>query len=707
MMQDDDLMTLYILGLKRFQEVEQANPLSYFQIAGIHGRPYIPYDGAGKAGQRFGGYCTHSSILFPPWHRPYLALFEQALGKHVTDIANEYPSQDKARYVAAAKRFRIPYWDWAANADLPDFISLQETVTLNTPQGQKAMKNPLYSYTFNPVYSDFGDGLPNEKVWESWPATVRWPTTTDTRAKSNGVQLERNLSNNRLTIRDRTYNLLTQARDYAAFSNDGFEGNMATTAYDSLESVHGQIHGMTGRNGHMGVVDFAAFDPVFWLHHTNCDRVFALWQALNPSSYVVPRVNQAGTFATAPGTRETVDSPLAPFWKSEGTYWTSAGVRDTRTLNYTYPELAKWAALSPQEKSTRLRTDINLMYGKNAAFAALSQELFNHKPSVPTVGRTSDAVTNMKPLGINTGNIPTPVPVTSPGPTSPATAPVPAGGQAAAQQPVKAPAKAPLDAATIRKNMEAGMQAARDKAAASAAGASGAGSKVAAPVPASVSRPVAAAGGAVAGAAQAVAGGLAAAVPGKSSQPAAERQSFEITEDKTHPQDKKHYNEWLANISVEKYAAKTSFFVYIFLGDFTPDPKKWGEDPNLVGTHVVFANNMEFTGCENCRDAAEAHKLVTGTIPLTGALGDRLGKDKVGALEPSQIVPYLKKELHWRIQRHDETVIERAEMPSLKISVAHVSVALPDNIAEFPKWGDSTKEAGVTTGRAGGATEND
>lgn len=22
------------------------------------------------------GYCTHSSILFPTWHRPYLALFE-------------------------------------------------------------------------------------------------------------------------------------------------------------------------------------------------------------------------------------------------------------------------------------------------------------------------------------------------------------------------------------------------------------------------------------------------------------------------------------------------------------------------------------------------------------------------------------------------------------------------------------------------------
>ena len=32
--------------------------------------------------------------------------------------------------------------------------------------------------------------------------------------------------------------------------------------------------------------------------------------------------------------------------------------------------------------------------------------------------------------------------------------------------------------------------------------------------------------------------------------------------------------------------------VHIFLGDFNEDPTKWGVDPNLVGTHAVFANNM-------------------------------------------------------------------------------------------------------------------
>ena len=36
---------------------------------------------------------------------------------------------------------------------------------------------------------------------------------------------------------------------------------------DSLESIHDAIHNAVGSNGHMAYVPWAAFDPVFWLHH--------------------------------------------------------------------------------------------------------------------------------------------------------------------------------------------------------------------------------------------------------------------------------------------------------------------------------------------------------------------------------------------------------------------------------------------------------
>lgn len=54
--------------------------------------------------------------------------------------------------------------------------------------------------------------------------------------------------------------------------------------YDSIESVHDQIHGLAGSGGHMSYIEYSAFDPIFFLHHAMIDRCFAMWQALNPNS---------------------------------------------------------------------------------------------------------------------------------------------------------------------------------------------------------------------------------------------------------------------------------------------------------------------------------------------------------------------------------------------------------------------------------------
>lgn len=70
-----DMFNLYLLGMRRMQSLPKTDKLSWFQISGIHGRPYAPWDGVKGVGNA-AGYCTHSSILFLTWHRPYLALFE-------------------------------------------------------------------------------------------------------------------------------------------------------------------------------------------------------------------------------------------------------------------------------------------------------------------------------------------------------------------------------------------------------------------------------------------------------------------------------------------------------------------------------------------------------------------------------------------------------------------------------------------------------
>ncbi|NER45216.1 MAG: tyrosinase family protein [Symploca sp. SIO1A3] len=58
--------------------------------------------------------------------------------------------------------------------------------------------------------------------------------------------------------------------------------NSTYTSYSTaLENPHNAIHGWVG--GVMGIVSYAAYDPIFWAHHCNIDRLFAEWQAAHPN----------------------------------------------------------------------------------------------------------------------------------------------------------------------------------------------------------------------------------------------------------------------------------------------------------------------------------------------------------------------------------------------------------------------------------------
>ena len=67
---------------------------------------------------------------------------------------------------------------------------------------------------------------------------------------------------------DRVYNLMTQYPIYGNFSNAAWISDMTGPGnYDSLESVHNDVHWTIGGNGHMNMPPWSGFDPVFMLHH--------------------------------------------------------------------------------------------------------------------------------------------------------------------------------------------------------------------------------------------------------------------------------------------------------------------------------------------------------------------------------------------------------------------------------------------------------
>ena len=136
-----------------------------------------------------------------------------------------------------------------------------------------------------------------------------------------------------------------------------------TTSHgNSVENIHNLVHNAVGGYGHMSDTAASAFDPIFWLHHANIDRLFSMWQAINPESYVVPTVNIFGSYAEPRGFVDDEDSNLLPFHSDDGSgFWTSKGVRSTRTFGYTYRDVIDWNT-TQGALASNVRANVNRLY---------------------------------------------------------------------------------------------------------------------------------------------------------------------------------------------------------------------------------------------------------------------------------------------------------------------------------------------------------
>jgi tyrosinase len=104
------------------------------------------------------------------------SLVQQALWANAQAIAQSYPPDQQANYTAAAATWRMPYWDWAVNAALPDVLTAP-TVTINAPSGVQNIDNPLFNYSFQSDAA--GNGFPSGDPVCSWTACPsHWELTS-------------------------------------------------------------------------------------------------------------------------------------------------------------------------------------------------------------------------------------------------------------------------------------------------------------------------------------------------------------------------------------------------------------------------------------------------------------------------------------------------------------------------------------------------
>ncbi|KAI9650419.1 hypothetical protein NHQ30_000433 [Ciborinia camelliae] len=358
------LRSLYIQALMVMQAAnEYTDGLSFFQLAGIHGRPYISWDGVSQAPNApLTGYCTHDKI------------------RHAQTIAKTYISTLYPTYQTAADDLRIPFWDWGATPSMPSIFN-DPTIPIVLPSGATAyVNNPLFRYNFqnkplNQQY--FPPGDPNDGMMQQYNWTVRSPDNLGN-GQSDFDAANANLEN--AGLGDQVWTAIMKSNTFDNFATMASAGS-------SIESPHGAVHVLVGgQYGHMSFLSYAGFDPILtdlasWLHHANVDRFFSMYQAINPSVYMTPLKDAYGTYTIVAGSTDTVSTPLKPFAITSSTFFTSITARSLSQFGYSYPEIMDWNMTAAQMTSY-VTGIVNQKYNADGSNSKIKKRNFENRESL-------------------------------------------------------------------------------------------------------------------------------------------------------------------------------------------------------------------------------------------------------------------------------------------------------------------------------------
>lgn len=188
--------------------------------------------------------AAHSGPVFLPWHRYMLLMLEFFMRDTLGD-----------------DDFRLPYWDWAGDAEL-----------LN-PSG-------------SPVW---GAELLGQFTGPAWEVRMEPnPIERNPRVVPGGRQLERTLGAfGRLPRRSEIRDLIRESLSYDLSPYDSSVGGLRNVLEGWVDrqgqpgaNFHNVVHVWIG--GDMSV-STSPNDPTFYLHHANVDRIWAAWRQQHPN----------------------------------------------------------------------------------------------------------------------------------------------------------------------------------------------------------------------------------------------------------------------------------------------------------------------------------------------------------------------------------------------------------------------------------------
>ncbi len=259
-------------------------------------------------------FCWHGQSPFISWHRPFMVEFERLL----QDYDPLFPSAHEGCNALGAHYYDWNGWDGMV---LPPFINYP-TYKIKTPVFSSVLAG-MESYNqhdqtiTNPLYRWFAPMLPQHQLNETFPSdvpnnencTTREPALSDI---SGSLNFEYPFPKNDMDGVPSIETSIRQAMgesDYLAFCTTTHNGK------NSIENGHNLFHNRVG--GSLGTMSplQSSFDPIFFLHHSNVERLFMSWQRV--------------------WTKRGGKTSLPPKWLME-----------TRLYPWTKPDLVKKGSLS-------------------------------------------------------------------------------------------------------------------------------------------------------------------------------------------------------------------------------------------------------------------------------------------------------------------------------------------------------------------------
>jgi len=245
---DDQTLAAYAEAVKVMQGRAASDPTSWAFQAAIHGT----LAGAPLAGQN---QCQHATWFFVSWHRMFVFQFERIVRAAV--IAAGGPSD-----------WALPYWN-------PELGGARAAIPA-------AFRSPT---TGNPLY--VAERAPGINAGHALPRLATTSRNAISRPSFSGAA---------------EFGGGPTAALFQHFQ--GPTGQLEATPHNAVHGVVG------GQSGWMNDPDTAAQDPIFWLHHSNIDRLWAVWTGSGHSNPTDPRwLGQRFRFFDQSGQPVTMTAP--------------------------------------------------------------------------------------------------------------------------------------------------------------------------------------------------------------------------------------------------------------------------------------------------------------------------------------------------------------------------------------------------------------